>query len=234
MKNANAIFYVSKYLQKIYEPLFKNKINKTIYYSIDTNLFSPKNADEKIFKKYTHVNSKIKIVNVMNYNLYEKIKLLPKIKIFIEKFIEKYNVSFYFIGKGKYFNNIRSMFKNEHIHFFGPLPRTTIAKILPLFDIFFYPSSLDCFPSAVLEACSSGLACISTSVGGIPEMIVDKKTGLLFRNLNQLDNSLRTLIENGKLRRKLGSNARKHMVNHFNHDVIGQKFIEEFIPLLKK
>ena len=46
-------------------------------------------------------------------------------------------------------------------------------------DIFITTSISDGTPVSLLEAMASGLPCIATSVGGIPEWIEDKRSGLL-------------------------------------------------------
>ena len=57
--------------------------------------------------------------------------------------------------------------------------RKDIEEILSHNDIFILPSHNEGLPIAILEAMRQGLPIISTKVGGIPEMIIDGKTGLL-------------------------------------------------------
>ena len=47
-------------------------------------------------------------------------------------------------------------------------------------DIFVLPSHNDAFPLVLLEALGMGLPCISTYVGGIPDIVVDGQTGFLY------------------------------------------------------
>ena len=46
-------------------------------------------------------------------------------------------------------------------------------------DIFVLPARGDCLPQAIAEAMACGLPVVSTTVGAIPEMVVDGETGLL-------------------------------------------------------
>ena len=46
-------------------------------------------------------------------------------------------------------------------------------------DVFVLPTTFDMSPWAVLEAAAAGLPVVSTRLAAIPEMIVDRQTGLL-------------------------------------------------------
>ncbi len=54
----------------------------------------------------------------------------------------------------------------------------------PLLIIYVQPSLNEGFCNAVLEAQAMGKLTIASNVGGLPENIVDGKTGWLFENLS--------------------------------------------------
>ena len=56
----------------------------------------------------------------------------------------------------------------------------SVHELLPLADLMLMPSELESFGLAALEAMACNVPTISTRVGGIPELIDDGKTGLLF------------------------------------------------------
>ena len=64
------------------------------------------------------------------------------------------------------------------VHFVGKLER--VNEILPLADIMLMPSRLESFGLAALEAMACKVPCIATRVGGVPELIDDGETGLLY------------------------------------------------------
>jgi N-acetyl-alpha-D-glucosaminyl L-malate synthase BshA len=67
---------------------------------------------------------------------------------------------------------------HSKIHFMGKQER--VNELLPLADIMLMPSELESFGLAALEAMACKVPSIATSVGGVPELIDDGVTGLLY------------------------------------------------------
>lgn len=64
------------------------------------------------------------------------------------------------------------------VHFLGKQDR--VNELLPLADLLLMPSELESFGLVALEAMACKVPSIATRVGGIPELIEDGETGLLF------------------------------------------------------
>jgi N-acetyl-alpha-D-glucosaminyl L-malate synthase BshA len=64
------------------------------------------------------------------------------------------------------------------VHFVGKLE--SVNELLPLADILLMPSELESFGLAALEAMACKVPSIATRVGGVPELIDDGVTGLLY------------------------------------------------------
>ena len=64
------------------------------------------------------------------------------------------------------------------VHFMGKQER--VNELLPLADIMLMPSELESFGLAALEAMACKVPSIATGVGGVPELIDDGVTGLLY------------------------------------------------------
>jgi len=64
------------------------------------------------------------------------------------------------------------------VHFMGKLER--VHELLPLADLLLMPSELESFGLAALEAMACKVPSIATQVGGVPELIDDGETGLLY------------------------------------------------------
>jgi N-acetyl-alpha-D-glucosaminyl L-malate synthase BshA len=66
----------------------------------------------------------------------------------------------------------------ERVHFVGKQER--VDELLPLADLMLMPSELESFGLAALEAMACKVPSIATRVGGVPELIDDGVTGLLY------------------------------------------------------
>lgn len=66
----------------------------------------------------------------------------------------------------------------DQVHFLGKQER--VNELLPLADLMLMPSQLESFGLAALEAMACRVPTIATRVGGVPELIEDGITGLLF------------------------------------------------------
>ena len=78
-------------------------------------------------------------------------------------------------------------------------------------DIFISTATSDGTPVSVLEAMSTGLPCIATRVGGVPEWIQDGVNGLLIppKDPEALSRAILTLAADPLLRKRLGGMARE-------------------------
>ncbi len=67
---------------------------------------------------------------------------------------------------------------HSRVHFLGKQER--VSELLALADLLLMPSELESFGLAALEAMACKVPSIATRVGGVPELIDDGVTGLLF------------------------------------------------------
>lgn len=68
----------------------------------------------------------------------------------------------------------------EFIEFLGAVSMKERIKFFHDADIFVLPTYAEAMPMSVIEAMAAGLPVVTTPVGGIPELIEDGETGLLF------------------------------------------------------
>lgn len=99
-------------------------------------------------------------------------------------------------------------------------------------NIFILPSHIEGLSLALIDAMMMKKAIIATDIDGNPEVIKHNKTGILIKvkNKESLKNSLRLLLSDKKLSKKLSDEARKYYDNNFNFSNITKNKI---LPLLE-
>ena len=114
------------------------------------------------------------------------------------------------------------------------LPGTcgNLERIYPLLDIFLLPSWSEGVPMALLEAMSSGVACVASDVGGVGEVLAD--AGLLARpgDEDAFTESLQHLVTNVDRRKELGRRARVRVLERYNVDIWGDRILAVYRSVL--
>jgi len=108
--------------------------------------------------------------------------------------------------------------------------------VLPRWDIFVMPSIEEGFPIAALDAMAAGLPVIATSVGGVPELVEDAKTGWLVppRDSEALASRLRLLFCNPELRLSMGAAGYARVRDHFSAAKMTESFARLYDDLLNE
>ncbi|GIG90957.1 glycosyltransferase [Plantactinospora endophytica] len=108
--------------------------------------------------------------------------------------------------------------------FLGALEPAAVARHLAESKIFVSPSKTasdgdaEGLPTTILEAASLGLPTVSTYHSGIPEAVLPGETGLLGAEGDRaaLAGNIRQLLADDELRTRLGGQARRYVVEHFD------------------
>jgi len=95
--------------------------------------------------------------------------------------------------------------------------RTDVPNLLSASDILVLASLWEGLPGVIAEAMASGLPVVATNVGGIPELVVDGKTGLLVPpgDATSLADALSRLIDDPDLRYRLGVEGYHRISTYF-------------------
>lgn len=75
-------------------------------------------------------------------------------------------------------------------------------------------------PYSILETIEIGKPVIASKIGGIPELIDDNETGMLYKydDCNELKEKIEKLYQDKKLRESMGKKARKKFENEFSNE----------------
>ncbi|HTM16707.1 MAG TPA: N-acetyl-alpha-D-glucosaminyl L-malate synthase BshA [Terracidiphilus sp.] len=121
---------------------------------------------------------------------------------------------------------------NDRIHFLGKQDR--VNELLPLADLMIMPSALESFGLAALEAMACKVPAIATSVGGVPELIEDGVTGLLYP-VGDIDGMASGAVSLLKDRSRLDSMreaARKDAQKRFCATLVLPKYVKYYEQIL--
>lgn len=93
-----------------------------------------------------------------------------------------------------------------------------VAGWMRAIDLFVLSSDSESFPNALLEAMACGCSVIGSRVGGVPELIADGVSGLLFDpgSEDQLAAHLETLLSQHGLRKQLAAEAARRAREEFS------------------
>jgi glycosyltransferase involved in cell wall biosynthesis len=110
-------------------------------------------------------------------------------------------------------------------HFLGE--RQDVPALLGAADIFAMSSQTEGLPMAMVEAMSAALPCVSTAVGGIPELLADG-CGLLAPagDSDALASALLRLAGDGDLRTRLGQSGRRKVEELYGLDAVVDRYLE--------
>lgn len=105
----------------------------------------------------------------------------------------------------------------EQVRVLGWINGEQKEKLLQEADLLVLPSYNEGLPMAILEAMNCGLPILSTTVGGIPEVITSGHNGLLIEpgNVPDLTSALEYLISDEEARVRMGA---------YNREIISAKF----------
>lgn len=96
--------------------------------------------------------------------------------------------------------------------------REDAGNLLAAFDVVVLPSLWEGLPYTLLEAMAAGRGVVATRVGGMPDVIENGVDGLLVppKDPAALAEAMATLLDNEKLRSKMGAHARRTVLNRYD------------------
>ena len=201
----------------VFLPFIENKI-KVIHNGIDNFDLLPKKNSEKVVLfsiAELHNNKGLDVA-------LRALSLLPK------EIKEK--ITYSIAGDGEEKENLENLVKElgieEMVNFLGF--KDNAKQLLSSANIFLFPSRTENLPYAILEAGFAGLPIISTSVGGIPEIIKDMQNGILVhpQNPKEIAEAIIYLLDHTEKQKEFGSEIKKIVSNFFSLDKMLSKTLE--------
>lgn len=239
----NKVYAISKMIEEnIIRTTSISKEKIILFYNgIDTQKYNPQLYDRKKFRNEINVTENEILIGMIG-----RISQGKGHKEFINSaniLMQKYdNIKFVIvghasIGEEEYYNEIKKIADTvkhkEKIIFTGL--RKDIPEILSAIDIFVFPSHDESFGLTLVEAMSMQKANVATKASGVLEIAVDNFTSLLFNkeDVDDLTNKISLLIEDSQLRKLLGENSRKRVLENFDIQNYTKKLTEYYEETIK-
>lgn len=172
-KFINGLIYVSDFAKSIHEkylPSLKLKENIILYNSTDKLYESPNTIDEKYFLFYGRLSFEKGVMTLI-----KAIEPLTNIKLKI-------------VGTGPLENELKNYVSQKHlnnIEFLGYKSGDELHHLVRYAYFIIVPSEwYENNPLTIIEGYSASTPVIGSRIGGIPEIIIDGKTGFLFEHKN--------------------------------------------------
>ncbi len=140
-------------------------------------------------------------------------------------------------GTGDLTEKLKELAEKEapkQVLFLGKLPKEELAKEYQNANCFVLPAIVDSkgdtegLGVVLIEAAEYGVPVIASDVGGIPDIVIDRKTGLLVpeKNSEAMAAAIKELSENEALQKFLVLGAIEHIKQHFEWDAIIKRQVE--------
>jgi len=232
------VICVSKAVSKRFPYLLKNYSEKVIviHNGVDLKEFNPEIRGENIRKEF-NIPINIPVAGVVGnlipwkgqkYFIYaseEVIKVFPKAKFLI-------------VGDGETRNYLENLTKKlnlgKNVIFTGK--RTDIPQIMAAIDVIVHSSiSPEPFARVIIESMAMAKPVIAMNEGGVPEIIVSGKNGILIppKNTSLMAQEIISLFQDKEKAKKIGLSARKCVEENFSIEENVKKTEQLYLKILK-
>ncbi len=131
----------------------------------------------------------------------------------------------------------RKMRAPENVVFTGFLDHARVVSLLRNARLTVVPSEwFEMFPMVILEAMAHGLPVVASNIGGLPEIVDDGVTGLLFQpgNAEELAEAMQLLWNDPRRCREMGRMGREKAVREYSGEVHYQKLMAIYRKAIKR
>lgn len=201
---------------------------------VDIHKFNSTEVYNNIFiEKYNLKKDSFKILFVGR--LVEQ-KGVHKLVNAVQKFIPDDNLEVLIIGKGdpKYMEQFAKI-RDSRIHFLGEISFSKdLIAAYSISNLFVILSRFEGLPTVMLEAMACGLPILTTSVGNIPEVIIEGTNGFFIDSPideKDLANKLECIIKADNA--KIENNNRNLIKNRFNWKLISEDIFNIYNEVLQ-
>ena len=173
---------------------------------IDLSRFSRQNKDH--FRKIIASHGEKIIIHTSNFR---KVKRVEDVMYTFQKIRERIPARLLMIGDGPQRPMAEDLCREQgfcsDVNFLGN--QNAVEEIYSIGDLFLMPSANESFGLAALEAMACGVPVIASNAGGLPELVIDGKTGFSIEigDIEKMAEKSLLLLENPELHAKISQQA---------------------------
>ncbi|MGD8307643.1 MAG: N-acetyl-alpha-D-glucosaminyl L-malate synthase BshA [Ignavibacteria bacterium] len=200
---------------------------------VDTEYFKP-NANKDFRKNIAPGGEKV-LVHTSNFRVVKRVP--DTIKIF-EQVQKEISSKLLLVGDGPDRSECERLCRElnlcDKVKFLGK--QEALVEILNAADVFLIPSQSESFGLAALEAMACGLPVISSSVGGLPELIGHNNSGYIAEigDVDRMAKYVIDLLSNEKKYKVFSKKARERAVNKFDISKVIPIYEQYYQTILNK
>ena len=248
--------YVKKYGRHVYEPLFERcEMILCLSELMRRQLLDLGCDREKIVVHHLGISTGRFVFSPRTTTADRKIRLLSIARLVEKKGLEygiravakvssRYpGLEYHIAGDGPLMNQLRhlidSLGSGNCVKLLGWKNQTEIVRILDDTHIFIAPSvtaedgDQEGTPTVLMEALAQGIPVLSTLHSGIPEVVVDGKSGFLVpeKDVDALAEALVSLLDHPEKWPGMGSAGRVHVEENYDIDLLNDRLISLYKQL---
>ncbi|GEM_PF-3477363 len=235
----DAAIAVSHYIANHYIKEFgvdRSKIG-VVHNGIDVNRFRPAAEIERaeIRRDLGIPEDSLVIGTISRFAPAKEVPALAK--VFANIADKHKNINLLLVGDGPEMPQVQAELAGiDPRRYYLPGFRKDTERMYRALDIFVMPSAFEAFPLILLEAMASGVACISTAVGGATEIGEDKEEVYYIQPGNNIvmQRAIEELIADKQLRERMSAKARIKAAKRFPLEDMIQKKKRIYESLLEK
>lgn len=213
----------------------ENQIKAANHYSLDVKkvemVFNPVDINRFDFLKNEERQRDFQFINVGRQDTNKNQELI--IKAFREVEKQYKNIKLVLVGDGEKNSFLKSLSEEfgleEKITFTGIVEDP--ENYLKRSDVYIQSSNYEGLPLAVLEAMASGLAIISTDVGGLKDIVSDNGMLIEVNNVKALSRAMELLINDESILNQMKTNSKKNILK-FDSSIMASKYSKIYDSLL--
>ncbi|MFH1545572.1 MAG: glycosyltransferase family 4 protein [archaeon] len=205
---------------------------------VDSNKFKPNLNMDNLKKKLGIENERI----ILFVGALDKAHYFKGVEVLLKGFsgIKEKNIKLILVGEGNlkdyYMKRAGELGIKKNVFFAGRVSNEELPYYYNLCDFLVLPSTDrgEAFGLVLVEAMSCGKAVIASNLPGIRSVVENGKNGFLAEAKNEMDltEKMEKLIEDNKLRKKLGENGRKKVLERYDWERIALKTEEVYNKLV--